>query len=402
MKPPLLILNAGSSSLKFAVFQETAAGFQSVLAGTFSRLGQPESELRIKSTQAAAATARSVSTGDHASCLDVILGELKRVTGLTKITAVGHRVVHGGPKFSDPLRITPDLIRALRGLSSFDPEHLPAEIGLMEHVARRFPQTPQIACFDTAFHHALPRLAQLLPLPRRYAEAGVRRYGFHGLSYEFLLRELARLGDAAATRGRVILAHLGSGASLAAVHDGRCIDTSMGFTPTAGLMMGTRTGDLDPGLVAYLAQTEKMSAAQFSRLVNHESGLRGISETTADMGALLTLETTDIRAAEAIALFCYQAKKWLGAYTAALGGLDTLVFSGGIGENCPTVRARICEGLGFLGVELDPAENATNAAVISVPASRVAVRVIATDEELMIAEHMRSVLSADAVAANSL
>jgi acetate kinase len=251
-----------------------------------------------------------------------------------------------------------------------------------------------VACFDTAFHRTMPRVATLLPIPRRYEAAGVRRYGFHGLSYEFLMAELVRLGEPAATEGRVILAHLGNGASLAAVRDGKSIDTSMGFTPTAGLVMSSRSGDLDPGLVSYLARTEQMSAAQFQKMVNHESGLLGVSETSPDMRDLLDRETKDVRAAEAVALFCYQAKKWVGAFAAALGGLDTLVFAGGIGENAPPVRQRICDGLGCLGIELDRERNAKTAPVISSEAGRVKVRVIRTDEELMIARSATRVLSA--------
>jgi acetate kinase len=231
----------------------------------------------------------------------------------------------------------------------------------------------------------MPRVASLLPIPRRYEAAGVRRYGFHGLSYEFLMEELARLGDPAATQGRVILAHLGNGASLAAVRDGKSIDTSMGFTPTAGLVMSSRSGDLDPGLVSYLARTEQMSATHFQEMVNNASGLLGVSEISSDLRDLLALEADDVRAAEAVALFCYQTKKWIGAFVAALGGLDTLTFAGGIGENAPLVRARICEGLSFLGIELDESRNAETADVISLDTSRVAVRVIRTDEELMIA-----------------
>jgi acetate kinase len=231
----------------------------------------------------------------------------------------------------------------------------------------------------------MPRVATQLPIPRRYAAKGVQRYGFHGLSYTFLMRELARLGDPAAARGRVILAHLGSGASLAAVRDGRCIDTSMGFTPTAGLVMGTRSGDLDPGLVSYLALTEAMNARQFQTMVNHESGLLGISESSADVRDLLAREPNDPRAAEALALFCYQAKKWIGSFAAALGGVDTLVFAGGIGENASPVRKRICEGLNFLGIEIDDGANGRHAERISTDTGSVAVRVIRTDEESVIA-----------------
>jgi acetate kinase len=249
-----------------------------------------------------------------------------------------------------------------------------------------------VACFDTAFHQQMPRVAKLLPIPRRFDAKGVQRYGFHGLSYAYLVEELERVGDPAGKKGRVILAHLGNGASLAAVRDGKSIDTSMGFTPTAGLVMSTRSGDLDPGLAPYLARTEGIDAKSFYEMVNHKSGLLGVSETSSDMRDLLEKEAGDVRAAEAVALFCYQAKKWIGAYAAALGGLDTLVFSAGIGENCPSLRARICEGLEFLGITLEPSRNAAGAAVISSDASRVAVRVIRTDEELMIARSVRRLL----------
>jgi acetate kinase len=261
---------------------------------------------------------------------------------------------------------------------------LPREIRLIEAFSERHPTLPQVACFDTAFHRAMPRVARLLPIPRRYAAKGVERYGFHGLSYAYLMEELGRL-DSAGAKGRVILAHLGSGASLAAVRDGKSLDTSMGFTPTSGLVMGTRTGDLDPGLVYYLARAEGMTAARFQQMVNRKSGLRGVSGTSSDVRDLLAREAADVRAAEAVALFCYQAKKWIGSFAAALGGLDTLVFAAGIGEHAPPVRKRICDGLGFLGIELDQARNARNAALISPDAGRVTVRVIHTDENLMIA-----------------
>jgi acetate kinase len=312
--------------------------------------------------------------------------------GRESLTAVGHRVVHGGPKYSKPQRITAEMVEELLRLSAFDPEHLPEEILLTEAFHRRFPDLPQVACFDTAFHHDLPRVARLLPIPRRYEAQGVRRYGFHGLSYAFLMGELARLSGTEVARGRVILAHLGNGASLAAVRDGKPVDTSMSFTPTAGVPMSTRSGDLDPGLVWYLARTEDLDAKQFNAMVNFQSGLLGVSETSSDMRDLLEHETQDVRAAEAVALFCYQVKKWIGAFAAALGGLDTLVFAGGIGENAPTVRARICDGLGFLGIELEEKRNAANEGVISAPTSKVPVRVIRTDEEHMIAKTVCSVL----------
>ena len=287
------------------------------------------------------------------------------------------------------------MVDELRQLSPFDPEHLPEEILLTEAFHRRFPDLPQVACFDTAFHHDLPRVAQILPIPRRYEAQGVRRYGFHGLSYAFLMEELARLAGTEAAQGRVILAHLGNGASLAAVHRGKSMDTSMSFTSAAGVPMSTRTGDLDPGLAWYLARTEHLDAQGFNEMVNSKSGLLGVSETSSDMRDLLEREASDVRAAEAIALFCYQVKKWIGAFAAALGGLDTLVFAAGIGENAPTVHARICDGLGFLGIELDEKRNAANEGMISAETSRVPVRVIRTDEEYVIAETVCRILGLD-------
>jgi acetate kinase len=239
-------------------------------------------------------------------------------------------------------------------------------------------------------------VARLLPIPRRYEAQGVRRFGFHGLSYAYLMGELASVAGPEAANGRVILAHLGNGASLAAVRNGKSVDTSMALTPAAGVPMSTRSGDLDPGLVSYLARTEKMSTKQFGEMVNFKSGMLGISETSSDMQDLLECEANDERAAEAVAIFCYQVKKWIGAFAAALGGLDTLVFAGGIGENAPTIRARICDGLEFLGIELDERRNADRAPWISTGTARVKVRVIHTDEELMIARSVMQVLHLDA------
>jgi acetate kinase len=279
------------------------------------------------------------------------------------------------------------MLDELQRISLFDPEHLPAEIALMKNLSERFPALLQIACFDTAFHSTMPRVARLLPIPRRFEAIGIQRYGFHGLSYEYLMTQPG-------LKGRVILAHLGNGASLAAVCDGRPMDTSMAFTPTAGLPMSTRSGDLDPGIVGFLARSENMTAEQFHSMVNKQSGLLGISETCSDIRDLLAQENADVRAAEAIAVFCYQTKKWIGAYAAALGGLDVLVFTGGIGENNAVIRSRICGGLDFLGIEFDEQQNAANAAVISRNSSRVAVRIIRTDEEIVIAEAVRKFLEA--------
>jgi len=389
--PRILTINGGSSSIKFALF-ETGDSLRRILSGAIERIGLPEAALRVKGLGPADNFSRLVTASDHTVAVGVLMDWIEERSGRETLAAVGHRVVHGGPKYSEPQRITAEMVEELHQLSPFDPEHLPEEILLTEAFHRRFPDLPQVACFDTAFHHDLPRVAQLLPIPRRYEAHGVRRYGFHGLSYAFLMGELARLAGAEAAQGRVILAHLGNGASLAAVRDGKPVDTSMSFTPTAGVPMSTRSGDLDPGLLWYLARTEKMSAKQFNEMVNFQSGLLGVSETSSDMRHLLDRETQDVRAAEAVALFCYQVKKWIGAFAAALGGLDTLVFAGGIGENASPVRTRICDGLEFLGIELEEKRNVANKDVISTDASRATVRVIRTDEELMIARSVTQLL----------
>jgi len=394
MRPPnahILTINGGSSTIKFATF-EAGGSLRRILAGSIERIGLPQATFRVKGSGQTDDISRLVKAPNHAAAVGVLMDWIEERSGRDALAAIGHRIVHGGPKYFKPQRITPKIVEELHRLSPFDPDHLPEEIILTEAFHLRFPDLPQVACFDTAFHHDMPRVAQMLAIPRRYEAQGVRRYGFHGLSYAFLMEELLRLGDPAATNGRVILGHLGNGASLAAVRDGKSLDTSMSFTPTAGVPMSTRSGDLDPGLVLYLARTEKMSARQFNEMVTSRSGLLGISETSSDMRDLLDHEMQDVRAAEAIALFCYQVKKWIGAFAAALGGLDTLVFAGGIGENASTVRARICEGMEFLGIELEESKNAANEGVISAAASRVAVRVIRTDEERMIAKTVCCVL----------
>jgi len=391
-KTSILTVNGGSSSIKFALF-EASDSLQRILAGSIDRIGMPEATFVVKGSQKADNFIRPVTSANHTEAVGVLMDWIEERIQRGELTAVGHRVVHGGPKYSEPQRITPEMVAELHDLQPFDPDHLPEEILLTEAFHHRFPNLVQVACFDTAFHHDLPRVAQLLPIPRRYESQGVRRYGFHGLSYAYLLEELARVAGPQAARGRVILAHLGNGASLAAAYEGKSVDTSMAFTPTAGVPMSTRSGDLDPGLVWYLARTEKITAKKFNEMVNFQSGLLGVSETSSDMHDLLEHEMEDVRAAEAVALFCYQVKKWIGAFAAALGGLDTLVFAGGIGENAPVVRARICDGLGFLGIELEEKQNLGSAAVISAETGRVAVRVMHTDEEWMIAKTVCRVLN---------
>ena len=390
-RPCVLTINGGSSSIKFALFVASEPLVQT-LEGKIEGVGLAKGSFKVVSLSQAENFTRPATVTDHSTAVGLLMDWIQERMELSPLTAVGHRVVHGGPKYWEPERITPEMIQELHRLSPFDPDHLPEEILLTVAFHRRFPNLTQIACFDTAFHHDMPRVARLLPIPRRYDATGIRRYGFHGLSYAYLMQELGRVAGTEAAKGRVILAHLGSGASLAAVLDGQSIDTTMAFTPAAGLVMGTRSGDLDPGLVSFLARSEKMTPAQFDRMVNHESGLLGVSETSSDMRDLLARENEDVRAKEAVALFCYQAKKWIGAFAAALGGLDTLVFAGGIGENAPPVRARICQGLGFLGIEINESRNRAAAAVISTDASRATVRVIHTDEDLMIAKSVCRVL----------
>ena len=394
-KPSVLTINGGSSSIKFALYH-TGEPLQRGLYGKVDRIGLSGTNLTFNDPARNRPESRNLAAPNHKSAANFLIDWLEEQNGFESIRAVGHRVVHG-MKHIQPEIVTQELLDELHRIRPYDPDHLPREIELIEAFRQRHPKLPQVACFDTAFHQTMPRVAKLLPIPRRYDAKGVQRYGFHGLSYAYLMVELARLGDPAAAKGRVILAHLGNGASLAAVRDGKSMDTSMGFTPTAGLVMSTRSGDLDPGLAPYLARTEQMTTKQFYEMVNHKSGLLGVSEISSDMRDLIAQEAGDVRAAEAVALFCYQAKKWIGSSAAALGGLDTLVFSAGIGENCPSIRARICEGLGFLGIELNEARNAENAAVISTAASRATVRVIRTDEELMIARSVCRILAPGAV-----
>jgi len=392
-KGRVLTLNGGSSSIRFALY-ETGHVLRRRLHGKIDRIGEPEAQLSFEDRAGDSAGNLRLEASGHRSAVAFLIDWLAKRGDLDALAAIGHRVVHG-MQHQEPALVTPELLEELRGIGPNDPDHLPAEIELIEAFRRRDPQMPQLACFDTAFHRSMPRVAKLYPLPRRFDAKGVQRYGFHGLSYSYLMEELARVAGVKASEGRVILAHLGNGASLAAVKGGQSIDTSMGFTPTAGIPMGTRSGDLDPGLAPYLERTEQMTTEQFFHMVNHQSGLLGVSETSSDMRDLLALEAQDVRAAEAVALFCYQAKKWVGAYAAALGGLDTLVFAGGIGENASPIRARICEGLGFLGIELDEARNTAQQGVISTDTSSTTVRVIHTDEELMIVRSVCRVLGLD-------
>jgi len=346
----ILCLNAGSSSLKFAVYEHkapAAGGDESrLVAGAVERIGLKEGRFRLNDG------------------------------GLSALDAVGHRLVHGGAEHTAPERVNARLLEALRGLVPLAPLHLPSELSVMEAVTARFPALPQVACFDTAFHHQMPELARRLPLPRTLWDAGIRRYGFHGLSYEYIVW---RLGPAA--RGRAIIAHLGNGASMAAVRDGMPVDTTMGLTPAGGFMMGTRSGDLDPGIAIYLLRGKSYDADL------------GVSGSSPDMKTLLERRDREPAAAQAVSMFCYQLRKSIGAFAAALGGLDLLVFTGGIGERAAPVRWEACQGLEHLGLRLDHERNTAHADTVSRPDSRCTVRVIPTDEDLMIARHTLAALS---------
>jgi acetate kinase len=389
----LLTINTGSSSLKAALYRLREDATETPeLRAEASRIGGRGGGLRLADARGETIDERQDDLPDHAAALDALLSRL-RDRGLDQddLTAVGHRIVHGGDRYREPQRVTPEVVADLRALVPIDPNHLPQAIAAIEAVGRAYPAVPQVVCFDTAFHSRMPRVARLYALPRDLAEGGVVRYGFHGLSYEYVMEELRRL-DPEAYDGRVVVAHLGNGASMAAVWGGVGVDTTMGFTPTGGLVMGTRSGDLDPSVPLFLLEERGLTVTEVSDLVNKQAGLLGVSGTSADMRDLLDREASDPRAAEAVALFCYGAKKFLGALAAALGGLDALVFTGGIGEHAGPVRERVCEGLEFLGIRLDRGRNAAHAPVISSDAAAVTVRVVPTDEDLMVARHTRRLI----------
>jgi acetate kinase len=410
----ILTINGGSSSIKFSVYEDPGSaapaspGASSSVApdiapvasgaaapymapgaygaispneapaplvkGSIQRIGVPGTKFEAQWREPHKA---SSSPADAKALLSWIDNEI----GFDQIKGIGHRIVHG-LDLQHAVVIDEDVLHKLKSIRSVDPDHLPAEIQLIDIFRKHQPDTPQVACFDTAFHETLPKRAYQLPLPRKFEARGIRRYGFHGLSYAYLAQALIQIAPSVA-HGRVIMAHLGNGASMTALRNGVSVDTSMGFSPVGGFMMGTRTGDLDPGLVRYLMHAEGLSPTGFNNLVNHESGLLGVSETSSDVRDLLSSESTDKRAAEALGLFTYQIQKWIGSFAAALGGIDALVFSGGIGENASLIRQRICTDLSFLGITLDAISNDKNRQLIS--SGPVPVYVIPTNEEIMIA-----------------
>ncbi len=380
----ILTINGGSSSIKFSLYR-VKEPLERLLYGAIENIGTKNAKFNFTTAHNPQKNSFDIEAKNHEQAANHLVDWLEKQQDFTSVSAIGYRIVHG-MQHTEPELITDQLLNELKKISDFDPEHLPEEIRLIEVFKKRHSGIKQIACFDTSFHNSMPVVAKLLSIPRRYYKMGIRRYGFHGLSYAYLLEEVERIAGMEAAKGKIILAHLGSGASLAAVKDRKSMDTSMGFTPTSGLPMGTRTGDLDPGVAWYLMQHENSTPKKFSHLINHESGLLGISETSSDMRELMDYKDTDNRATEAIELFCYQTKKWIGSFAAVLGGLDILVFSGGIGEHSPKVRSKICDSLEFLGIELDEVNNMNNEIVISSDNSKVKVFAIKTNEELMIAK----------------
>ncbi|HWE02824.1 MAG TPA: acetate/propionate family kinase [Tepidisphaeraceae bacterium] len=397
-------INGGSSSIKFAAFEHGDPP-KRTLSGQIERIGTPGTALTATSPGSRSPIHQPIDASDHRHAADRLIDWILQRIDRRSIHGVGHRVVHGGVHLVDHQLVTGELIAELKRTQPLDLAHLPREIALIEAFHERFPDLPQVACFDTAFHRDMPRVARLLPIPRKYDEAGLRRFGFHGLSYAYLMEELGRVGGKKEANGKVILAHLGSGASMAGVHGGKPIDTTMAFTPLAGLVMGTRPGDLDPGLLVYLMRVEKMAPERMDDFLSHECGLIGISRTSSDMRDLSSRRDTDVRAAEAVDLFCYRARQWIGALAAAMNGVNTLVFSGGIGEHATDIRSSICADMDFLGIRIDQERNETvgqsdrsktgadaDATRISSDHSPVCVRVIATDEEVMIAKSIFSLV----------
>jgi acetate kinase len=387
----ILTINSGSSSIKSSLYI-MGASEELELFGSLQRIGLDSGLFRVDGSKGEILADQRPHLADHAAALATLLQWIEAHNPAQGLDAVGHRLVHGGRWFQKPQRITADVIATLKTLIPFAPLHLPHQLAAIEAVCRLYPSLPQVACFDTAFHRTIPPVAQRFPLPRHLSEEGIVRYGFHGLSYEYIMQEIAREAGADAANGRIIIAHLGNGASMAAVKQGESVDTTMGFTPTGGLMMSTRTGDMDPGVIFYLLEEKRLASAAVNDMMNRSSGLLGVSGTSPDVQDLLTRENSDPHAAEALEMFCYRARKFIGALAAAMGGLDTLIFTAGIGENAVPIRQRICKNLEFIGIRLDPARNESNAPIISCDGSAVTVRVMKTNEALMIARHTQKLL----------
>ena len=386
----VLTLNSGSSSLKFSLL-EMGNGERLALSGRLSGIGLESGSFKVSGSDGRMLVERTLDLPEWDAALTTLFDWLESHRSLSGPAAVGHRVVHGGAEYRQPAVVNAELLDDLRQLVPLAPDHLPREIEVIQAALRAYPDVRcHVACFDTTFHRSMPEVARLYALPADLQERGLLRYGFHGLSYEYIAGELSLLADQKA-KGRVVIAHLGSGASMAALRNGCSVETTMGFTPAGGLVMSTRCGDVDPGLLVHLLRDESRTVEDVNELINRKSGLLGLSGISSDMQELLQLEREEPAARRAIEVFCYQARKYLGALAAVLGGLDTLVFTAGIGENAPSVRRRICQGLECLGIRLDAKRNLAGDAVISVDGSPTTVRVMATNEEVMIARHARSV-----------
>ncbi len=382
----ILTINSGSSSIKFSLYP-IGEGEMLVLAGSLGGIGLGSGKFRANDGEGRSLLARPLQLKNHSAALQELIQWMRSNSIALGFEAVGHRLVHGGSRFNRTHLITSQLMATLDELIPYAPDHLPHEIEAIRVFLDSYPEVKEIACFDTAFHQTMPRVAQIYALPGDLRQHGVIRYGFHGLSYEYLLGELRKEAGKEASEGRIIMAHLGNGAIMAAIRGGRSLDTTMGFSPAGGLVMSTRSGDLDPGVILYLLKEKGLDVPALNQMVNKEGGLLGVSGSSSAMERLLEREAKDRRAAEAVELFCYQARKFLGALAAVLGGLDTLIFTGGIGENAPSIRGRICEGMEFLGIHLDPARNEAGEPIISGDHSPTTVRMIKTNEELMIARH---------------
>ncbi len=389
MSDAILVVNAGSSSVKFSLFDVADGALALVLRGEIEGIGNAP-RLALRDAQGRVLETRSLASAvdlDHAGAIGMLLELAETAAPGRRIAAVGHRVVHGGTRFAAPVRIDADIEAALAELIPLAPLHQPHNLAPIRLLRQKAPGLPQIACFDTAFHHTQPAVAQAFALPAEITERGVRRYGFHGLSYEYVAATLPAL-DPHAAGGRVVVAHLGNGASMCAILRGESVATTMGFTALDGLVMGTRPGLLDPGVLLWLQTERGLDASALTRLLYHESGLLGVSGISSDMRTLLASQ--EPRARFAIELFCYRASRELGSLAAALGGIDALVFTGGIGEHASEIRARIIEAAGWLGFRLDAAANARHATRLTQADSPVPAYVIPTDEALMIARHTRA------------
>nr|MBC7613638.1 acetate/propionate family kinase [Pseudopedobacter sp.] len=387
----LLTINGGSSSIKYALY-EIKDPLNQLLSGEIEDIGNGKAKLHFIHSKGEQKNHFNIPVSNHTEAAEWLVTWLEKETEFINIKAIGHRIVQG-MEHTSPEKITDELLKELKAISAYDPEHLPAEIKLIEVFRKHYPAVAQAACFDTSFHTTMPNVAKLVPIPQKYRDKGIKRYGFHGLSYAYILEEFERMEGAEKAKEKIIIAHLGSGASLVAIKNGKSKDTTMGFTPSSGLTMSTRTGDIDPGVAWHLQKFEKLTPTEFNQMVNHESGLLAISETSGDMKKLLEIQHKDKRAAEAIDFFCYQCIKWIGAFAAVLGGLDTLIFSGGIGEHSPEIRDKIIKGIKFLGIEICTLKNLKNEAIISTAISKATVRVIKTNEELMIAKLVCDVLN---------